>query len=161
MHAYLALSSLLSVSYKPNSLVNKSIYNTLLLEFYICAKLRLTRWYPCPKKKCHYFCTGVYSSIDKMAKYDWNMFRNYVAFLAAEMAPGTRRPHDDSEVTWCYHDTFLPWGHYHNNIVLFYHDSPLTRSHFIGPTDRAIKGLYCNWKICSQWFGLWVWYIEE
>ena len=60
MQASLALSSLLSVWYKPNSLNNKSIYNTLLLEFYICAKPRLTHWYPCPKKKCHYFCTGVY-----------------------------------------------------------------------------------------------------
>ena len=60
IRASLALSSLLSVWYKPNSLNNKSIYNTLLLEFYICAKPRLTHWYPCPKKKCHYFCTGVY-----------------------------------------------------------------------------------------------------
>ena len=60
MHASLALSSLLSVWYKLNSLNNKSMYNTLLLEFYICAKPRLTYWYPCPKKKCHYFCTGVY-----------------------------------------------------------------------------------------------------
>ena len=60
IHASLALSSLLSVWYKPNSLNNKSIYNTLLLEFYICAKPRLTHWYPCPKKKCHYFCAGVY-----------------------------------------------------------------------------------------------------
>ena len=60
IHASLALSSLLSVWYKPYSLNNKSIYNTLLLEFYTCAKPRLTHWYPCPKKKCHYFCTGVY-----------------------------------------------------------------------------------------------------
>ena len=60
IHASLALSSLLSIWHKPNSLNNKSIYNTLLLEFYICAKPRLTHWYPCPKKKCHYFCTGVY-----------------------------------------------------------------------------------------------------
>ena len=60
IHASLALSSLLSVWYKPNSLNNKSIYNTLLLEFYICAKPRLTHWYPCPIKKCHYFCAGVY-----------------------------------------------------------------------------------------------------
>ena len=60
MHASLALSSILHVWYKPNSLNRKSICNTLLLEFYICAKPRLTHWYPCPKKKCHYFCTGVY-----------------------------------------------------------------------------------------------------
>ena len=50
IHASLALSSLLSFWYKPNSLNNKSIHNTLLLKFYICAKLRLTHWYPCPKK---------------------------------------------------------------------------------------------------------------
>ena len=60
MHASLALSSLSSVWYKPNSLNNKSIYNTLLLEFYIWAKLKLTQLYQNPKKKCHYFCTGVY-----------------------------------------------------------------------------------------------------
>ena len=51
IHASLALSSLLSVWYEPNSPNNKSIYNTLLLEFYICSKPRLTHWYPCPKKK--------------------------------------------------------------------------------------------------------------
>ena len=79
-----------------------------------------------------------------MAKYDWNTFRNYIAFLAGRMAPGTRRPHHDSELTSCYHDAFLTWGHYHNNIVLFYHDSPITRSHFMDPTDRAIKGFYCS-----------------
>ena len=62
IHASLALSSLFSVWYKPNSLNNKSKYNTLLLEFYICAKPRLTHWYQCPQKKCHYFCTGVYKS---------------------------------------------------------------------------------------------------
>ena len=78
-----------------------------------------------------------------MAKYDWNTFRNYIAFLAGELAPGTRHPHHDSEWSSCYHDAFLPWGHYHNNIVLFYHDSPITRSHFMDPTDRAIKGFYC------------------
>ena len=44
-----------------------------------------------------------YSSLDKMAKYDWNTFRNYVAFLAG----GTRRPHHDSELTSCYHEAFL------------------------------------------------------
>ena len=44
-------------------------------------------------------------------------------------------------VTLCYHDEFLPWGHYHN-IVLFYHDSPITPSHFMDPTDRAIKSFY-------------------
>ena len=49
-----------------------------------------------------------YSSIDKMAKYDWSTFRNYVAFLAGELAPGTRHPHHDSESSSCYHDTFLP-----------------------------------------------------
>ena len=27
---------------------------------------------------------------------------------------------------------------------LFYHDSPITRSHFMDPTDRAIKGFYCT-----------------
>ena len=79
-----------------------------------------------------------------MVKYDWNTFRNYVAFLAGELAPGTRHPHHDSEWSSCYHDAFLPWGHYHNNIVLFYHDSPITRSHFMDPTDRAIKGFCCT-----------------
>ena len=79
-----------------------------------------------------------------MAKYDWNTFRNYVAFLAGEMASGTTHPHHDSEwISW-YHDAFLPWDHYLNNIVLFYHDSPITRSHFMDPTDRAIKGFYCS-----------------
>ena len=84
-----------------------------------------------------------YSSIDKMAKYGCNTFRNYVAFLAGGMAPGTRRLHHDSELTSCYHDAFLTWVHYHNNIMLFYHDSPITRSHFMDPTDCAIKGFYC------------------
>ena len=79
-----------------------------------------------------------------MAKCDWNTFRNYVAFLAGELAPGTRRPHHDCELSSCYHDAFLPWGHYHNNIVLFYHNSPITRSHFMDPTDHGIKGFYCN-----------------
>ena len=78
-----------------------------------------------------------------MAKYDWNTFRNCVAFLAGGVAPGTRRPHHDSELISCYHDAFLTWGRYHNNIVLFYHNSPVTRSHFMDPTDRAIKGFYC------------------
>ena len=67
----------------------------------------------------------------------------YVAFLG-ELAPGTRHPHHDGELTSCYHDTFLPWDLYHNNIVLFNHDSPITRSHFMDPTDRAIKGFYCT-----------------
>ena len=85
-----------------------------------------------------------YSSIDKMAKYDWNTFRNYVAFLADEMASGTMHPHHDSELISWYHDAFLTWDHYLNNIVLFYHDSPITRSHFMDPTDRAKKGFYCT-----------------
>ena len=92
-------------------------------------------------------CYVEYSSINKMAKYDWNTFRNYVAFLAGGVAPGTRRPHQDSELILCYHEAFRTWGHYHNNIVLFYHDSPITRSHFMDPTDRAIKGFYC---MCSD-----------
>ena len=79
-----------------------------------------------------------------MAKYDWNTVRSYIAFLAGEMAPGTRRPHHDSELTSWYHDALLPQDHYHNNIVLFYHDSSITRSHFMDPTDRAIKGFYCT-----------------
>ena len=78
-----------------------------------------------------------------MAKYDWNTFRNYVEFLAGEMASGTVHPNHDSELISWYHDAFLPWDHYLNNIVLFYHDSPITRSHFMDPTDRAIKGFYC------------------
>ena len=103
----------------------------------------------------HFYAPGQleYSSIDKMAKYDWSTFRNYVAFLAGELAPGTRHTHHDSESSLCYHDAFLPWGHYHNNIVLFYHDSPITRSHFMDPTDHAIKGFYCiyYWHINSLW----------
>ena len=100
----------------------------------------------------HFYAPGQleYSSIDKMAKYDWSTFRNYVAFLAGELAPGTRHPHHDSESSSCYHDAFLPWGHYHNNIVLFYHDSPITRSHFMDPTDRAIKGFYCTFHILLE-----------
>ena len=88
-------------------------------------------------------CYVEYSSINKMAKYDWNTFRNYFAFLAGGVAPGTRRPHHDSELISCYHEAFRTWGHYHNNIVLFNHDSLITRSHFMDPTDRAIKGFYC------------------
>ena len=88
-----------------------------------------------------------------MVKYEWNTFRNYVAFLAGDMAPKTRCPHHDSELISGYHDAFLPWGHYHNNIVLFYHDSPTTRSHFMDPTDRAIKGFYCTF-LSSQYGGL-------
>ena len=61
MHASLALSSLLRVWHKPNSHNNKPIYNTLLLDFNICENPKLTHWYPSPKKKCHYFCTGVYN----------------------------------------------------------------------------------------------------
>ena len=64
--------------------------------------------------------------------------------LHGGVAPGTRRPHHDSELISCYHHAFRTWGHYHNNIVLFYHNSPITRSHFMDPTDRAIKGFYCN-----------------
>ena len=41
------------------------------------------------------------------------------------------------------HITTVSWFHYHNNIVLFYHDSPITRSHFMDPTDHAIKWFYC------------------
>ena len=94
----------------------------------------------------HFYAPGYveYSLINKMAKYDWNTFLNYVAFLAGAVAPGTRCPHHDSELISCYHDAFRTWGHYHNNIVLFYHDSPITRSHFMDPTDRAIKGFYCT-----------------
>ena len=113
----------------------------------------------------HFYAPGQleYSSIDKMAKYDWSTFLNYVAFLAGELAPWTRHPHHDSESSSCYHDAFLPSGHYHNNIVLFYHDSPLTRSHFMDPTDRAIKGFYCiivllvgtkNLRFPQKWQGV-------
>ena len=58
----------------------------------------------------HFYAPGQleYSLIDKMAKYDWRTFRNYVAFLAGELAPGTRHPHHDSESSSCYHDAFLP-----------------------------------------------------
>ena len=82
-----------------------------------------------------------------MAKFDWNTFCNYVAFLTGEMASGTRHPHHDSELISWYHDAFLPWDHYLNNIVLFAHDSPITRSHFMDPTDRAIKGFYCIYSV--------------
>ena len=98
-----------------------------------------------------------YSSIDKMTKYDWNTFRNYVAFLADEMASGTMHPHHDSELISWYHDAFLPWDHYLNNIVLFYHDSPITRSHFMDPTDCAIKGFYCTFgilNVAAKWFDM-------
>ena len=103
----------------------------------------------------HFYSPGYveYSSIDKMAKYDWNTFRNCIAFLAGGVAPGTRGPHHNSELTSCYHDAFLTWGHYHNNIVLFYQDSPITRSHFMDPTDRAIKGFYC----ISRFYELQLW----
>ena len=91
-----------------------------------------------------------------MAKYDWNNFRIYVAFLAGGMAPGTRCPHHDTELTSCYHDAFLTWGHNHNNIVLFYHDSPMARSHFMDPSNRAIKGLYCMMeKLLVPWAPGW------
>ena len=65
------------------------------------------------------------------------------------MASGTMHPHHDSELISWYHDAFLPWDHYLNNIVLSYHDSPITRSHFMDPTDRAIEGFYCIWLNCS------------
>ena len=111
-----------------------------------------------------------YSSIDKMAKYDWNTFRNYVAFLAGEMASWTMHPHHDSELISWYHDAFLPWDHYLNNIALSYHDSPITRSHFMDPTDRTIRGFYCiyiHWELeyWKQTFLLftavqfWVWHL--
>ena len=54
-----------------------------------------------------------------------------------------------TELTSCYHEAFLTWGHNHNDIVLFYHDSPITRSHFMDPTDRAIKGFYCMYSAKS------------
>ena len=92
-----------------------------------------------------------------MAKYDWNTFRNYVAFLASEMDSGTMHPHHDSELNSWYHDAFLPWDHYLNNIVLFYHDSPITRSHFMDPTDRAIKGFYCILSCVTLKFDGWLW----
>ena len=131
----------------------------------LCTMGRKTWWHGVPhEQNCgdnlakinmiyHFYAPGQleYSSIDKMAKYDWSTFRNYVAFLAGELAPGTRHPHHDSESSLCYHDAFLPWGHYHNNIVLFYHDSPITRSHFMDPTDRAIKGFYCNRQHASPY----------
>ena len=106
-----------------------------------CAKLRrLRQWLGKDKHDLSFLCSGLSG-----VQFDWqNTFRNYVALLACRMAPGTRRPHHDIELTSCYHDAFLTWGHYHDNIVLFYHDSPLTRSHFMDPTDRAIKGLYCT-----------------
>ena len=96
-----------------------------------------------------------------MAKYDWNTFRNYVAFLAGTVAPGTRHPHHDSELISCYHDAFRTWGHCHNNIVLFYHDSPITRSHFMDPTDRAIKGFYCICTCIFYHFSTWCRYLES
>ena len=70
----------------------------------------------------HFYTPGYveYSSIDKMAKCDWNSFRSYVAFLAGGMAPGTRSPHHDSESTSCYHDAFLTWGHSCYKGVLLY-----------------------------------------
>ena len=83
-------------------------------------------------------------------EYRIRFVTNYLAFLASGVARGTRCPHHDCELTSCYHDAFLTWGHYHNNIVLFYHDSPITRSHFMDLTDRAKKGLYCT--IADIWF---------
>ena len=84
------------------------------------AKLhRLQRWFG---KKYHFYapCYVEYSSINKMAKYDWNTFRNYVAFLAGGVAPGTRHPHHDSELISCYHDAFRTWGHYQYLIISWY-----------------------------------------
>ena len=109
----------------------------------------------------HFYAPGQleYSSIDKMAKYNWSTFRNYVAFLAGELAPGTRHPHHDSESSSCYHEAFLLWGHYHNNIVLFHHDSPITRSHFVDPTDRAIKGFYCIYVTKLSHHRFWKWHL--
>ena len=117
-----------------------------------CAKLRRLRWWFGKNKyDLSFLCTGL-----SRVQFDWqngkndcNTFRNYVAFLAGRMAPGTRRPHHDSELILCYHEAFLTWGHYHNNIVLFYHNSPLTGSHFMDPTDRAIKGFHCNDTLTS------------
>ena len=59
-----------------------------------------------------------YSSIDKMVKYDRNMFCNYIAFLASDQGE-TRCPQHVSE----WHEKFVPWDHYHNEIILFDHNS--------------------------------------
>ena len=93
-----------------------------------------------------------------MTKYNWNTFCNSVAFLASDTAPGTRHPHHNSELTSCYHESFLPWDQYHyNNIMLFDHDSPITRSHFVYPTDCVIRGFYySNLPICPIWACPWV-----
>ena len=119
------------------------------------AKLRrLRRWFGKNQYDLLFLCTGL-SRVQfdwQMAKYDCNTFRNYIAFLHGRMPPGTRRPHHDSELISCYHDAFLTWGHYHNNIMLFNQDSPITRSHFMDPTDRAIKGFYCMYFLQHQWF---------
>ena len=117
MHASLALSSLLSVWHKPNSLNNKSIYNTLLLEFYICAKPRLTHWYPCPKQKCHYFCTGVYLSFcnqnwlcqDCFVREEKRCYIYGLSFLWV-LLPNVG----------CITTIFEPWGHWHNTMSPFY-----------------------------------------
>ena len=61
---------------------------------------RLWQWFGKNKYDLSFLCPGL--SGVQMAKYDWNMFRNYVAFLAG----GTRRPHHGSEFTACYHEAF-------------------------------------------------------
>ena len=126
-------------------------------EIHTCKTMyRLMWWFGKNKYDLSFLCPG-WSGV----QFDWQngqvrleyrirFVTNYLAFLAGGVAWGTRCPHHDCELTSCYHDVFLTWGHYHNNIVLFYHDSPITRSHFMDPTDRAIKGLYCI--IADIWF---------
>ena len=54
----LVLSILSRSWHKPKLSDNKSTENISLLFCYF-RKSKLTLWYPCHKKKCHYFCTRV------------------------------------------------------------------------------------------------------
>ena len=91
----------------------------------------------------HFYAPGQleYSSIDKMSKYDWSTFRNYVAFLAGQLAPGTRHPHHDSESSSCYHDAFLSWGHYHIQHRVILPRFSYNTIAFHGPHRSCYKGV--------------------
>ena len=96
------------------------------------------------------------SSIDRTVKNDRDTFHNYVEFFTGN--PVIMR--------WVW---LMSWGICAmwglltsivkdiSKIVVFYHNSPITRSNFLDPTDPVIKGFYCillnynhnhvkNWK---------------
>ena len=84
----------------------------------------------------HFYAPGYveYSLINKMAKYDWNSFRNYVAFLAGAVAPGTREREREIQFIGLFEDRghqgpYSPYKPFNHNlyigIIIFPHiDNP-------------------------------------